>query len=77
MKEKIQKKVKKISYFPVSDLINDDVKNRCIYPLFVLIFYVILVFLLINFIVAVSYQNFYFYINFYIFYSRMIQRRIQ
>ena len=47
---KIQEKLKKIPYFQVSDSTNDDVKNRCIYPIFLLIYYIILVFLMITLI---------------------------
>ena len=50
IKTKIQEKLKIIPYFQVSDSTNDNVKNRCIYPIFLLIYYIILVFLMITII---------------------------
>ena len=53
MKEMIEKKLKRITYFQVSDTTNDNIKNRCIYPIFLLIYYIILIFLVVNLITSV------------------------
>lgn len=48
------KRIKKITFGLVSDLINDNVKNRCIYPIFLVIYYIVMVFFLITVLVDVK-----------------------